>query len=152
MDSKITVTRAIGKLVLSDVLRIISIVVGGILALLFCVAVWLTVSVSSWWGILLFFVVICILLIITIRQLLLWGLKQLYPTKLTKEQRDVSRDFIDKLQAVTATQSIGWPGLVAKTATEVIRHRDVSTLKKLIADSSTLKDDFRELERLITGK
>ncbi len=148
MDSKITVTRVIGKMMLQDVLRILTIITAVILGGLLIFAWWLTTNVSAWWGALLAFVVICIILAGIIRQLVLWGLKQLYPTPLTAEQHDYTKEFVGKLRSIAETRSMGWPLFIVQNIKDIIMRRDLTNLKKLIGDTKSLRQDFKDLEDL----
>lgn len=148
MQPRFSAVRAIGKMMLQDVLRVLTVITAVILGGLLLLAWWLTTNVSAWWGALLALIVMCILLAAVIRQLVIWGLKQLYPTPLTAEQHDYTKEFVGKLRSIAETRSMGWPGFVLRNVKDVVVRRDLTNLKQLIGDTKSLKQDFQELEQL----
>ena len=152
MNPKFSAVRAIGSLMLEDVLRVINIIVGSVLAGLLILSWWLTANVSAWWGIFLAMVVIFILLAMAIRFFAVKLLQQLYPAPLDATQRQKTKSFVTKLQNIAAVRSMGWPAFIMMSLKDLFKHRDLLSLKNLISETSTLRGEFSELEQLFRKK
>lgn len=152
MNNTITVARALGYVLLKDILNIVTIVGALIIGSLLALSIWLTNSVSGWWGLLVFVIVTIGIIAAGIRLLLGWLIKRLYPQPLSSQQKKKTREFIQKMQGIADVRAMGWPLFVLITIKDVIRHRDVTTIKKVVSDSSTLRGDLRELERVYDRK
>ncbi len=151
MDTKFSAIRAIGSMMFEEMVRLVTIITSCILGALLILAWWLTANVSQWWGLFLALVVLLVILAMVLRFVAMWLLKRMYGAPLTREQHVHTKAFVGKVQSIAETRSMGWPLFVATTIKDIIRHKNAVSLKKLIADSSSLKSDFQELERLFKG-
>lgn len=148
MQPKLSVIRTIGTMMIEDVLKIITIVVGIVLVSLLGLSWWLTANVSAWWGILLGTVVLLIIFAMVLRFFAMSILKRMYPAPLSSEQKNQTRSFVGKLQNLAGVRTMGWPAFILMNIKDVVRHRDFTGLRQMVNDTKGLRQDFQELERL----
>ena len=150
MTPKLIVLRAISAAVARRALFWVSIVAGIALALLLA-GIWaLAQFVSDWWWLLLVVYIpiffICLFIFIIARILI----RQLYRVRLNNDQKELTRQFTDKLQHLLESRGLGWWWFTVLCVRDLIVYRELRTLKDLIRDATGLKEDFAALERALS--
>ena len=149
MGSKLDVIRAIAFVALRRALGIVTIILVVVFGLSF-LGMWaLAHFVSGWWWLLLVIWVPLLLISVGLRVIvgLLAG-RFLWRNRLSDQQKSQLNAFVDKLQSLAESRGLGWPVFIFLNIKDIVLHRDFRTTKKLVTDSTSLKRDFEQLERL----
>jgi len=83
-----------------------------------------------------------------VRLLVLLVIRRVHAKHLNKAQREGLDAFVDKLQAIAEARATPWPLIIAICLKDLVLHRDITTIKQLIRDTATLREDYKMLERL----
>ena len=148
MSQRLTAPRALTTLFARRIVRIAT-----LLALAVAVAVFLLTWVlayffSSWWWLLIIPLCILVVLFLIVRIVVMIIIRMIHPNSLTKEQTVAMSGFIDKIQAILEARSTPLPFVVAVCIKDIVIHRDVVTIKKLITNTTGLRRDYAEIEKL----
>lgn len=147
MKTKINVMRAVTATVAKRALIIVTAIATTILGLIF-LGIWaLAYFFSDWWWLLLIpylpILFICLIIFLFSRFIV----HQLYPVKLSSEQKKLLNAFTDKIQRLLEARGIGWPFFALLNVKDILFHRELRTTKDLISDTTSLQRDFLELEK-----
>lgn len=122
--------------------------VGGILlALFWALVIWLTTTVDPLWA--LFFL---LLLPLTVVSFITYGLmlslgRELMPRPLTKSEKKKVTDLGDKVFHTADTATTPWPHHLVLIGKDVIRGKESSYIKEILANTGSLRDDFSNVRR-----
>lgn len=98
-----------------------------------------------WWIFALPLIAICLIFLV-----LYWIVNRLvsaiYRHPFSRDQRRALDEFTDKVRSLVESKSIPLPIFAIITIKDVLVHRDAKTIRKLIDDSLSLKDDLKKLE------
>lgn len=75
-------------------------------------------------------------------------IRVIHPNDLTHKQRAAMSEFIDKIQQVIEARSTPVPFIVLVCIKDIVLHRDVVTIKKIIRDTAGLKREYEQIEKL----
>lgn len=150
MTPKLVVLRAISAAVAWRALFWVSIIAGVALAILLA-GIWsLAQFVSGWWWLLLILyipaVIVCLIVFIVTRILI----RQLYRVRLSPEQKQLTKQFTDKLQHLLETRGMGWWWFTVLCVRDLVLYRELRTLKDILRDATGLKVDFAALEKALS--
>ena len=146
--TKLTVARALTSRVAQRVLRIATRIAAMFFTVVFAATWALAYFFSAWWWLLLIPFVFLLGIFLIIRLIIGFIVRQIHTEHLTKQQRVALDRFVDKLQAIAEARSTPLPLLVAICIKDLLFHRDITTVKQLISDTSGLRRDYAELEKL----
>jgi len=146
--SKLTVARALTAHIALRVLRAVTLAVFAIFVLIVIVCGLLAHFFSPWWWLLLIPFVGLVGVFVIILLLFAIFIAQVHSQRLTKPQRDAMDDFVDKIQQLVEARSTPLPLFALITLKDLLVHRDVTTIKRLVSDTAGLRRDFDALERL----
>jgi len=149
MKTKIDVVRALSFVVVKRVLGVMTVI--GIVGFgLSFALIWLFAAhLSGWWWLLLIVWIPLLIVALIIRLGVGYlAVKFLYQDRLDKQQKQRLNAFADKLQRLVETRTLGWPTFALMNIKDLVFHRKLRTTQDLIADSTSLKKDFQELEKL----
>ena len=136
---------ALGVFIGRKFLRIaagIALVILGLLV----VGVWLLAShFSAWWWILLLPMLVIGVAIFILYSLLRFFLLRAYPAQFSREQTEKLTQFVNKLTSINDARTTSPFTLVATSIWELIRYRELRTVRAVINNSSTLSADFERL-------
>lgn len=145
MASHITALRAAGSFFAQRMIRFATLIALGVFLLL-CTATWaLAYYLSHWWWLLLVIIVplgVVAFVISTIARLVA---RTLYRTKLTKQQKKLTANFVDKIQGVIEKTGFSFAFIVLTMMKDLLFYRDLRTLNNFVEDTSSLKRDLDEL-------
>lgn len=102
---------------------------------------------GEWWWVLAVPVVIAVLLFIGIRFVAKRIITMIHRHPFTARQREQLEAFTKKIRTIIESRSTPLPVYAAQTVRDILRDRDATTVRKLVTDSTSLKDDFAELEK-----
>lgn len=152
MDSTIRAVRAISALLFQRIFRVVIIVIGIVVAIIWIGVIVLAAKVSGWW-LLSLIVVAPLSLILAAICLALWALSnRLLPRKMTTEERGVIYGFTDKIIRVAETRSTPVPVLAFLIAKDVVRGKGSSYVSNLLNDTTSLKGDFASIRQMFDAK
>ena len=148
MSQRLTAPRALTTLFARRIVRIAT-----LLALAVAVAVFLLTWVlayffSSWWWLLIIPLCILLVLFLIVRIVVMIFIRMIHPNSLTKEQTKAMNGFIDKIQAILEAKSTPLPFVVLICIKDILFHRDITTIKSLIKDTTGLRKEYAEIEKL----
>lgn len=147
MQTKIDVIRALTSTVAKRALLIISVVVA-IISILLLIGIWaLAHYLSAWWWLLLFIYIPWLLIALIVLGIAKLIAHKIYPQALSDRQKRLLKEFADKIQRLLESRGMGWWVFAFLCFKDLLFYRDLRTLKELIADTTSLKRDFEELER-----
>lgn len=146
--SKISVARALTASIASRVIRFATII-AIVTFLLILAGVWaLAHFVSGWWWIMILPFIFLLSLFLVVRLFIVLIIRRIHSEQMTKSQRAALNEFTDKVQSLLEARSTPLPIIVLICIKDIVLHRDVTTIKKIIQDSSSLKSDYEKLEKL----
>jgi nitrogen fixation/metabolism regulation signal transduction histidine kinase len=125
-----------------------TLIVTGIFFLFLLVIAALSYFFSPWWWLLMIPAVILVLIFVIIRIIVGLILHQIHGGKLTSEQQSGLDGFIDKVQQLLEARATPLPLLALICVKDIVFHKDITTVKKIIHDTANLRHDYQELERL----
>lgn len=146
--SKLIVARALTAHIAKRMLRLAT-----ILALLAFVIITLIIGAlayffSAWWWLLIIPFLFVLSLFLVVRLFVVLIVRRIHGDHMNKTQRDAMDDFTGKIEALIEARATPLPIFVFICIKDLVLHRDITTVKKLISDSTGLKKDYAELEKL----
>ncbi len=147
IKSKIDVLRALSSVIAKRAIFFFLIIDSVFLTLSFIGICLLVYFFSPWWWLLL---IIFIPLFITsgiIYLLARFVASRLYPAPLSREQRQHLQDFTDKILRLLETKGMGWWWFAVLCVRDLLLYHELRTLKQILSDTTSLKQDFLNLER-----
>lgn len=145
---RLTVARALTARIAYRFVRIATIIVVVALALITLATGALVYNFSAWWWLLLLPFVVLFVLFLIVRFIVMLIVRRIHTERMTKQQRKALDEFVDKIQALIEARSIPLPFVIAICLKDVIIHKDITTIKKLIHDTAGLRSEYQKLEKL----
>lgn len=148
MNQQLTAPRALTALMARRAVRmatIISIITACIITI---VTVALVYFFSPWWWLLIVPFAPLFILFFIVRFIVLLLIRSIHPNNLTKEQYVAMNEFVDKVQIVLEARSMPVPLIVFICLKDIVLHRDIVTIKKLIQDTAGLKSQYEQIQKL----
>lgn len=146
MKPKAITALAIGAYLARKSLHLATYIFIGVMLALVIIIGLLAYNYTAWWWILaLPLLVVCLVFFV-----LYWVVQRLISTiyrhPFSRDQRQALDEFTDKVRRLVETRSIPLPIFAIITIKDVLIHKDAKSIRKLIEDSSSLKDDLKKLE------
>jgi len=148
MSQKVTATRAVLAKLSADVIRFITIISITIFTVLLIGTAALAYYISAWWALLLIIVLPLLFIFLVLRLIAGFILKKLQPKNLTTKQSSATKKYAEKLKRLAETRGMGWPMFAFLSFKDLLLYRDLRTARNTLDDTTSLKSDFSELERL----
>ena len=145
--ARTTALRAVLSRVTERALHSTSNAVTVINVILFVVICALAILLSAWWWLLLVLYVPLVLLATIILKVSRAAAHRSKPNSLTDEQDRLVDAFVDKIEHVLELRDTSWAFFVFLNLKDYALHRDLRTTRNLIANTTSLEKDFRELEQ-----
>lgn len=145
---KLTVARALTARVAQRFVRIATVLVFVAFSLITLITACLAYSFSAWWWLLLIPFVAILIVFLLVRLVVVMIVRRIHSEHMTKQQRSALDEFIDKIQAIIEARGIPLPFVVAICLKDIVVHRDITTIKKLVKDTAGLRREYHELEKL----
>ena len=147
MNPKLNALRALAAYSAILSLRLITTIIAAITASLLGITVLLAIFVSPWWLLLLVPIVIVALVAIVMRLIIKSLINRIHRHPFTTRQREQLEAFTDKIATIAEVRNMTAPLLALQLLWDILRHREETTIEKVINDSTTLKESFAELEK-----
>ncbi len=146
--SKITLARALTALIAKRVVRFATLIACIIFAAIVAICVALVYFFSAWWWLLLvpFIVLFCLFLVI--RFVVVFIIKKIHSETMSVRQNTALNAFVDKVWELLEARATPVPLIILICIKDLVIHKDVTTIKNIISSSTSLKHDYRELEKL----
>lgn len=152
MKPKIDVLRALSAVIARRALRVAVVLAVVIAVLLFGVIWLLAAQLSTWWWLLLIIYLPLVMIGVGLGLLLRAIITRLQPRGLSHEERSALEQFADKLQRMIELRGLRWPALVMLSIKDMLLHRDLTTIRSIVRDTTSLRQDLRELEARFTTR
>ncbi len=146
--TKLTVARALTARVARRAVFLATVMAAGIFGLIVLIAAGLAYFFSGWWWVLVLPFAFLLSLFLVARLLIILLIRQIHGNRMTKAQTEALDGFVDKIQQLLEARATPPPIFVAITIKDLVIHRDITTIKKLIADTAGLRRDYDALEKL----
>jgi glycerol-3-phosphate acyltransferase PlsY len=146
--SKVTVARALTARIARRFMKIGDSIVAISAGVLFVIIGVLAYFFSPWWWLLLLPILFIVSVYIIVRLIVAVIISRIHASKLTDDQRKALDAFIHKVQQILEARAMPIPIIVIICIKDILLHRDVTTIKKIIRDSVSLRNDYLELEKL----
>lgn len=146
--AKLTIARALTARVAQRVILIATFIATAVFVAIFFLTWALAYFLSGWWWLLIVPFVFLFVLFLVIRLFVVLIVRQIHSERMSKTQRQALDDFVDKLQALIEARATPLPIVIAICIKDLLFHRDVTTVKKLINDTAGLRRDYADLEKL----
>ena len=146
--AKLTVARALTARVAQRVIRIATIIAAGVLVVVFGATWALAYFFSAWWWLLIVPFVFVFSVFLVVRLFVVLVIRRIHSERISKQQRDALNDFSDKVQAALEARATPLPVIVLISIKDLVFHRDITTIKKLISDTAGLRAGYKNLETL----
>jgi len=129
-------------------IRLADLIVGTV-AIVLVAGVWaLAYFFSAWWWLLILPVLFLLGLYVIVRLIVAVVISQVHVGQLSKEQRTALDDFIDKVQQVLEARATPLPIIALICIKDIVVHRDLKTVRKIISETTGLRRDYQALEKL----
>lgn len=146
MKSEIAVARALGAVFVQRMLGLFTVVGLTVSALLLLIVWALATWLSSWWWLLLIIILPLIAIFLFVRLVASFIAKRIYPQRINKSQKASLGGFVDTVQGLLEARVMGWPLFVLISVKDLVLHRELRSLKKLISDTAGLRQEFNNLK------
>lgn len=146
--TKITAARALTAHIARRVLKLATIIVLAVFVVLIAIIWVLAHFFSGWWWILLLPVIVLLAVFMLIRMFVRYLILRIHIGHLLPEQKRALDDFTEKLERLIEARGTPPQLFVFICLKDLVLHRDVTTIKQIVRDSTSLKHDFDALDRL----
>ena len=146
--TKLTVARALTAHLGKRLINLATLIAVGIFLLIVALVALLAYSFSAWWWLLIVPFVFVFSVFLVVRLFVVLIIRRIHSERMSKQQRDALNDFSDKVQAALEARATPLPVIVLISIKDLVFHRDITTIKKLISDTAGLRNDYKNLETL----
>jgi len=148
--SRITVARALTARFARRFVRLADILVA-VITIILVAGVWaLTYFFSAWWWLLVLPLLFLLGLYVIVRLIVAVIISHVHVGQLSKGQRTALDDFIDKVQQAIEARATPLPLIALICIKDIVVHRDLTTVRKIISETAGLRRDYQDLEKLFT--
>jgi len=148
MHQILTAPRALTALVARRAVRFATIIATIIAVTGIAISAALVYFFTPWWWLLavLFILLFGVFLLIRIIAVVL--IRIIHPNNLTREQTLAMTGFVDKIQEILEAKSMPLFLFSLICIKDILLHRDIVTVKKLINDTAGLHKEYTKIEKL----
>lgn len=147
MKPKLAATSALVAYVAGRSLRLVTILFFTGTAASLTVIGLLAYFFSEWWWLLAAPVIVAVIIFMVIRFVAKRIISAIHRHPFTARQREQLEAFTKKLRSLVANRSTPIAVYAAQTVRDILRDHDATTVRKVVTDTTSLKDDFAELEK-----
>ena len=147
IKSKIDVLRALSSVIAKRAIFFFLIIDSVFLTLSFIGICLLVYFFSPWWWLLLIIFIPLFIASGIIYLIARFVASRLYPAPLSREQRQHLQEFTDKILRLLETKGMGWWWFAVLCVRDLLLYHELRTLKQILSDTTSLKQDFLNLER-----
>jgi len=122
-----------------------------VITIILVAGVWaLTYFFSAWWWLLVLPLLFLLGLYVIVRLIVAVIISHVHVGQLSKGQRTALDDFIDKVQQAIEARATPLPLIALICIKDIVVHRDLTTVRKIISETAGLRRDYQDLEKLFT--
>ncbi len=143
---KIQVLRALSAVMARRAITLFF-VIDNVILTLSLIGIWaLAHFLSTWWWLLLVIYIPLFIASVLIYLIARFIASRLYPTPLSRTQKQQLQAFTDKILRLLETRGMNWWWFAALCIRDLFFYRELRTLKDILSDATSLKRDFTALE------
>jgi hypothetical protein len=145
---KLTVARVLVAHIARRFIRLATIVAIILLLVAIFISALLAYNFSAWWWLLMAPAVLILPLLVLLRIFMLFVTRSISSVSLRADQENAVKQFVAQLEQIIEARGTP-PWLFALiTVKDLLIHRDITTIKNLVASTSSLKRNYQKLEKL----
>lgn len=137
--------RAIAGVFLSSTIQLIVRSIFILFGALIAGTLYLSLQVSGWWAVFLIPLIVVTIVAFFLQILLRIAIIRILPRKLTKAERKSIKSYLKKVIETTDYRNTWWPLLFAKTSYELLRHKELRTIRAMIDNTQSLKPEYQRI-------
>ena len=145
---RLTAARALTAHIASRFIRLATFIALGIFIAVFVLCWVLAYFFTGWWWLLLIPFIFLLSIFLIVRLLVLFFVRRIHAEHLRPDQRKALDNFTEKLERLIEARGTPPIFFVFISIKDLLIHRDITTIKELIRDTTSLKRDYQELEQL----
>jgi len=148
MNQKLTAPRALTALVARRAIRFATLIAMIFTVVGIVIAAVLVYFFTAWWWLLAILFIMLFGAFLLVRLICMGIVRIIHPNNLTLEQTQAMNKFVDKIQEIIEAKSTPFFFIALICIKDILFHRDIVTIKKLIANTISLKNEYTEIEKL----
>lgn len=148
MQQSVTLARAITAVFMRRIVHIATLAAVIIFAVAIIASAVLAYFFTPWWWLLTVPFAVAFGFFLLARFITLVIVKGVYSNHLSSVQQEKVDSFIDTIQATLEARATPLPFIALICIKDVLFHRDIVTVKKIVKDTANLRNDYKELEKL----
>lgn len=145
---RLTAARALTAHIARRFIKLITIVALSIFLAIFVLCALLSYFFSDWWWLLLIPFAVLLVLFLVLRMVLQFIIGKIHTQDLSRVQQQALDEFTDKLERLLEARGTPPFLFVLITLKDLLVHRDITTIRSVISDTTTLKRDYANIEQL----
>lgn len=146
--SRITAARALTAHIARRFIHLITIIALSIFVGVFVLCALLAYFFSAWWWLLLVPFAGLLILFLGLRFVVRFIVGRIHTETLTSEQQKALDEFTNKLERIIEARGTPPFLFVLITIKDLVLYRDITTIRSVISDTTTLRRDYATIERL----
>lgn len=148
MNQHLTASRALTALIARRTIHTATVIAATAACIGIIITLVLVHFFSPWWWLLALSILTLTVVFFIVRNIVLLIIRKIHPADLTKEQQLAMNTFIDNVQTTIDTGSMSTSLIVFICLKDIVLHRDIVTIKKLIQDTAGLKSEYEKIQKL----
>ena len=144
----ITAARALTAHLARRFVRLATVVALSIFLAILVLCALLSYFFSGWWWLLLIPFTFLFVVFLVLRLVLRFIVGKIHTQDLSRAQRQALDEFTDKLERLVEARGTPPFLFVLITIKDLLLHRDITTIRSVISDTTTLRRDYATIERL----
>ncbi|MES2876638.1 MAG: hypothetical protein V4678_04175 [Patescibacteria group bacterium] len=145
---QITAARALTAHIAYRFIRLATFVALGIFAAVLLLCWVLAYFFTAWWWLLVVPFAAVLFVFLIIRFIITLLVRRIHAERLRSDQRAALDSFVGKLERLIEARGTPPIFFVLISIKDLLIHRDITTIKELISDTTSLRRDYQELEKL----
>lgn len=146
--SRLTAPRALTAHIANRFIRIATFIAVGIFLTVLLICALLAYYFSAWWWLLLVPFIPLFVLFLIARVIVKFIVRKIHAEHLRKDQKQALDEFTDKIERLIEARGTPPVFFVIISIKDLLLHRDITTIKELIKDTTSLRRDYQQLEAL----
>lgn len=150
MNQRLTAPRALTALVALRAVRFATITAIVVTVMGIIVSATLAYFFTPWWWLLATLFIILFGIFLFVRIICMVIVRIIHPNNLTARQTKAMNEFVNTIQEIIEARSTPLFFVALICIKDVLVHRDIVTIKKLVKDTARLRSNYAKIEKLFT--
>lgn len=146
--AKLTAARALTAHIAQRFVRLATFIVIGVFVAILIVCSLLSYFFSGWWWLLIIPFIFLLTVFLIIRLIVMFFVGRIHGGRLLPDQKRALDSFTDKLERLIEARGTPPIFFVFISIKDLVIHRDITTIKELINDTTSLSRDYQDIEKL----